>query len=187
MKWLRKKRVLLLLFLGFTLLVFFNSGWLKLFYPIHYKDEIRAYAQENQIDPFMIAAIIRVETNYKANQESHKGALGVMQIMPDTAQWVIDKANFEDVSLDSLKKEPDKNIQIGSWYLKSLYEQFDGNQIAVIAAYNAGPTKVRSWLKSGKWDGHLDTSKDIPFGETRHYVQRVTHYYEQYVSIYKEF
>lgn len=187
MRWLRKKRVLLLLFLGFVVLIFFNTQWLTLFYPIHYKDEIRQHAIENNIDPFMVAAIIRVETNYKADQESVKGALGVMQLMPDTAKWVIGKANLPDVSLESLKREPDKNIQIGSWYLKSLYDQFEGNEIAVIAAYNAGPTKVRSWIKNGKWNGQLETSKDIPFGETRHYVQRVAHYYEQYVKIYKEF
>ncbi|GIP20954.1 lytic transglycosylase domain-containing protein [Paenibacillus sp. J22TS3] len=187
MKWLRKKRVLLLLFLSFIVLIFFNSKWLVLFYPIYYKDEIRHHAAVNHIDPFMVAAIIRVETNYKANQESSKGALGVMQIMPDTAKWVISKAGLPDVSLESLKQEPDKNIQIGSWYLKSLYDQFEGNEIAVIAAYNAGPTKVKSWIKSGKWDGRLETSKDIPFGETRHYVQRVAHYYEQYQDLYKEF
>ncbi|MBP2002517.1 soluble lytic murein transglycosylase [Paenibacillus shirakamiensis] len=187
MKWLRKKRVLLVLFLSFLVLIFVNTQWLTLFYPIHYKDEIRHHAETNKVDPFLVAAIIRVETNYKASQESPKGALGLMQIMPDTAKWIIGKANLPDISLDTLKREPDRNIQLGTWYLKSLYSQFNNNEIAVIAAYNAGPGKVKGWLKSGTWDGRLDTVKNIPIGETRHYVQRVSHYYQQYVDIYKEF
>lgn len=187
MSWLRKKRVLLLIFMGFIAILFLNSYWLSLFYPIHYKDEIRSSAQHYEVDPFMIAAIIKVETNFKNSSESPKGALGLMQIMPDTANWVIMKTKLLEVTLDEVKDIPEKNIEIGTWYLKSLSEQFDGNQIAMIAAYNAGPTNVRNWLKTGKWDGQLETTKQIPFGETRHYVQRVVHYYKQYTSIYDRF
>lgn len=187
MSWLRKKRVLLLLLLGFILILFFNSAWLSLFYPIHYKDEIRQHSSNNNLDPLIVAAIIKVETNYKPGAESKKGALGIMQIMPDTAKWVIEKAKFEEVPLERVKDETEANIQIGTWYLRSLSDQFDGNMVAMIAAYNAGPTNVRNWMKSGRWDGRLETVKNIPFGETRHYVQRVTHYYEQYSKIYEDF
>ncbi|WP_018750432.1 lytic transglycosylase domain-containing protein [Paenibacillus sanguinis] len=187
MSWLRKKRVLLLLFLGFTVLLFFNSTWLSLFYPIYYKNEIRQHAQVNELDPFIVAAIIKVESNYKPGAESRKGALGIMQIMPDTANWVIEMARLPEATLEEIRNETETNIAIGSWYLKSLSDQFGGNQIAMIAAYNAGPTNVKNWLKSGRWDGRLETSKDIPFGETRHYVQRVTHYYKQYSDIYDDF
>jgi len=187
MSWLRKKRVLLLLLLGFILILFFNSAWLSFFYPIPYKEEIRHHARSNGLDPLMVAAIIKVETNYKPGSESKKGALGIMQIMPDTAKWVIEKAKLEDVPLDRVKDETETNIRIGTWYLKSLSNQFDGNMIAVIAAYNAGPTNVKNWLRSGRWDGRLESAKDIPFGETRHYVQRVSHYYKQYSSIYENF
>lgn len=187
MKWLRKKRVLLLLLLGFIVLIFSNSQWLTWFYPIHYKDEIRLHAENNQLDPFMVAAIIRVETNYQPSKQSKKGALGVMQIMPDTAQWVLEKAKLPNVSLDQINHEPETNIEIGTWYLKNLSDQFDGNMVAVIAAYNAGPTRVKSWMKAGTWDGTIETVSNIPVGETRHYVQRVIHYYQQYTDIYKQF
>jgi len=187
MRWLRKKRVLLLLFIGFIILIFFNSAWLSLFYPIHYKEEIRRHAKNNGLDPFIVAAIIKVETNYKSGVESRKGALGIMQIMPDTAQWVISKAKLPETTLDDIRNETETNIQIGTWYLRSLSQQFDGNNIAMIAAYNAGPTNVKNWLKSGRWDGRLETVQNIPFGETRHYVQRVTHYYKQYLKIYDDF
>lgn len=187
MRWLRKKRVLLLLLLGFIVLLFSNSQWLSVFYPIHFKDEIRRHAENNELDPFMVAAIIRVETNYQPSKQSKKGALGVMQIMPDTALWVLEKAKLPEVSLDRINHEPETNIEIGTWYLKELSDQFNGNMIAVIAAYNAGPTRVKTWLKTGVWDGSIDTVSSIPLGETRHYVQRVVHYYEQYTDIYKEF
>lgn len=187
MKWLRKKRVLLLVLLGFIVLLFSNSGWLTLFYPIHYKDEIRHHAENNNLDPFMVAAIIRVETNYKPSKESKKGALGLMQIMPDTAEWVLEQAKLPNVSMDKVNHEPGTNIEIGTWYLNRLSEQFDGNMVAVIAAYNAGPTRVKNWLKTGVWDGSMESASHIPLGETRHYVQRVIHYYEQYTEIYKDF
>lgn len=187
MRWLRKKRVLLVLLLGFIVVLFSNSSWLALFYPIHYKEEIRAHSENYGLDPLMVAAVIKVETNYKTGAESRKGALGLMQIMPDTAQWVIEKAKLEEVELSRVKEETGVNIQIGTWYLDWLRDQFDGNLIAMIAAYNAGPTNVKNWLRSGRWDGRLETAKDIPFGETRHYVQRVAHYYEQYSRIYTQF
>lgn len=186
MSWFRKKRVLLLLFLGFVIILFFNTQWLSWFYPIHYKEEIRVHAEHYELDPLMVAAIIRVESNYRTGVESKKGALGLMQIMPETAKWIIEQAKLEEISLEEVKLETDANIAIGTWYLNSLRKQFDGNDIAVIAAYNAGPTNVKNWLKNGIWDGKLETVKNIPFGETRHYVQRVMHYYEQYKDIYDD-
>lgn len=187
MSWLRKKRVLLLLFIGFTGVLFLTTNWMSWFYPIAYKDEIRKHSKTYEIDPFLVAAIIRAETNFKTGQESRKGAIGLMQLMPDTAKWAMEKAKLPDVSMDRLKHEPSANIELGAWYISSLSRQFDGNLMAVIAAYNAGPGKVQSWLKKGAWDGTEDGIKDIPYGETRHYIQRVMHYYNQYQEIYKEF
>ncbi|MFF2910225.1 lytic transglycosylase domain-containing protein [Paenibacillus sp. NPDC057934] len=187
MSWLRKKRVLLLLFIGFTGILFLGTNWMSWFYPIHYKEEIRKHSTTYEIDPFLVAAIIRVETNFKTGKESKKGAIGLMQLMPDTAKWAMEKAKLPDVSLERLKHEPSVNIELGAWYLSSLSRQFDGNRTAVIAAYNAGPGNVQNWLKQGTWDGTEDNVKDIPFGETRHYVQRVIYYYNQYTDIYKGF
>lgn len=70
---LRKKRVLLILFVGFVLILFLNSNWMSWFYPIQYKDEIRQYSQTYEVDPFLVASIIRVETNFKTSKQSHKG------------------------------------------------------------------------------------------------------------------
>ncbi|MBY0201772.1 lytic transglycosylase domain-containing protein [Paenibacillus cucumis (ex Kampfer et al. 2016)] len=187
MKILRKKRVLLIMFVSFVLVLFLNTNWMAWFYPIEYKEEIRAQSQSYEVDPFLIASIIRVETNFKTSKESKRGAIGLMQLMPDTANWILEQAKIPDTSLEELKHEPGRNIQLGTWYLRNLSDQFSGNEIVMIAAYNAGPGKVSSWLKNGVWDGTLETVKDIPFGETRHYVQRVIYYYNQYVKIYDTF
>jgi soluble lytic murein transglycosylase len=187
MKWLLKKRVLLIIFLGFTAVLFLSTNWMSWFYPIHYKNEIRKHSLTYNMDPFLVAAIIRVETNYKTGRESKKGALGLMQIMPDTATWALEKAKLPDVSMERLKHEPSANIELGTWYLQLLSRQFEGNRIAVIAAYNAGPGNVQRWLDQGTWDGSEEDARNIPIGETRHYVQRVIYYYNQYTEIYNEF
>jgi soluble lytic murein transglycosylase len=82
--------------------------------------------------------------------------------------------------------DPAINIRMGSWYLAALTREFKGNKIAVMAAYNAGPGNVHKWLDSGVWDGKRQTINKIPYGETRHYVQRVSWYYDKYKQIYKD-
>lgn len=185
MRWLIRKRVLLLLLIGLIGVLFLNSNWLaRMMYPIEFKEDIRASASNYGVDPHLIAAIIRTETNYSTGQVSKKGALGLMQIMPDTADWIFQKADFKNVTEDMLQNRPDVSIEVGAWYLQSLHKQFDQNTVAVIAAYNAGPGNVRKWLDSGKWDGKLETADQIPYGETRHYVQRVIYYYNKYKDLY---
>ncbi|NIK76974.1 soluble lytic murein transglycosylase [Paenibacillus castaneae] len=188
MKILLKKRVLLVLLLGLIAILFLKSNWLGTWmYPVYYKQDIRVSASNYGVEPHLVAAIIRSETNYRTGKDSKKGALGLMQIMPDTANWVVQKAGFKEVTEDMLRNRADVSIEVGSWYLKSLHQQFDQNQIAAIAAYNAGPGNVRKWLDSGVWDGKLETVSRIPFGETRHYVQRVIYYYNKYKDLYPSF
>lgn len=184
MRVFRKKRVLMLLFITFVMLLFFSSNWMSWFYPIHFEDEIRLQAEEYDVDPYLIAAIIRVESNFKTGKESNKGAVGIMQLMPTTATWAIEMAKLPEVTLDQIKYEVSPNIQLGTWYLSYLFKQFDGNRALAIAAYNAGPGNVKSWLSKELWDGQLETVKEIPIDQTRHYVQRVLYYYEKYTNIY---
>ncbi|MBD2871581.1 lytic transglycosylase domain-containing protein [Paenibacillus arenilitoris] len=188
MKILIKKRVLLVLLLGLITVLFLKSDWLGAYmYPIYYKQDIRASASNYGVEPHLVAAIIRSETNFKTGRESRKGAIGLMQLMPDTADWVIQKAGFTDVTEDMLRHRADVSIEVGSWYLNSLNRQFGQNKIAAIAAYNAGPGNVRKWLDAGVWDGKMESVKQIPFGETRHYVQRVIYYYNKYKDLYPAF
>ncbi|OPA80929.1 lytic transglycosylase [Paenibacillus selenitireducens] len=185
MNLLRKKRVLLVIFIAFVTVLFFRSAWMGTWlYPIPYKDVIEKHAKNYEVDPLLVAAIIRVESNYKPSQESRKGALGMMQVMPNTASWIIEQAKFDAVTLEDLKHEPEPNIQIGTWYIASLLTRFDQNKYAALAAYNAGPTVVAKWLQNETWDGSIEQVKKIPYGETKNYVQRVVYYYNKYNDIY---
>ncbi|GAA3401548.1 lytic transglycosylase domain-containing protein [Paenibacillus hodogayensis] len=186
MRFLRKKRVFVLLFVSLLILLFYNTAWLgKWVYPIRHDQDIALSARSYGVDPFMVAAIIRVETNFNPDKVSRKGAVGLMQLMPDTAEWVVQKAGYAEETSQLLHRA-DVNIEVGAWYLKSLYNQFDNNPIAVLAAYNAGPGNARKWLDNGTWDGTLKGLGNIPFGETRHYVQRVLYYYDKYAKLYED-
>ncbi|MBP1154632.1 MULTISPECIES: lytic transglycosylase domain-containing protein [unclassified Paenibacillus] len=186
MSFWRKKRVFALLLLTFLLFLFLGSNVLgRILYPIQFEQEIRQSAQKYQLDPFLIAAVIRVETNYRTDVTSNKGAYGLMQLMPDTSDWIIEKASFPSTFKNRLD-DPAVSIELGSWYLNWMYKQFDGNTFAVLAGYNAGHGKVSRWLQEGQWDGTLDNTDQIPYGETKRYVQRVTYYYDKYYKTYAE-
>ena len=164
-----------------------QSQWVKQrLYPVAYRDDIRASALTHGVEPHLVAAVIRVESNFRTGRVSSKGALGIMQIMPDTANWIEEQARYEGVTTEMIRDRADVGIEMGTWYLASLLRRFDGNQTAAVAAYNACPGNVSAWLNEGVWDGTLASSDDIPFGETRRYVQRVNYYYNKYKSIYPE-
>jgi len=185
--------VFAVLFLLFIVFLFYNSSWLgQRMYPIKYEQDIRISAAQLGVDPLLIAAIIRVESNYKPNLKSKKDAIGLMQIMPDTAAWIVQQAGFAHLTEADLVKE-DVNIHIGAWYIRSLRQEFasvlDGSSkldtIALIAAaYNAGPGNVSRWIGNGVWDGSYANASLIPYGETRHYIQRIVYYYKKYDELY---
>ena len=184
MKFFRKKRTFAVLFIIFLLVLFYNSTWLgKLLYPIRFEKDIAASAQNYGVDPVLLAAIIRVESNFNPKLISKKGAVGLMQLMPETASWIVEQAGYAAETLNMLHRA-DVNIEIGAWYLKSLHRQFDNNTIVVLAAYNAGPGNAKKWLETNVWDGTLEHVGQIPFGETRHYIQRVVYYYKKYDWLY---
>ncbi|WP_163854762.1 lytic transglycosylase domain-containing protein [Paenibacillus elgii] len=186
MSFWRKKRVFALLLLTFVIFLFLSSTYVgRMLYPIRYEQEIRQNAAKYDLDPFLVAAVIRVESNYLTETESKKGAYGMMQLMPDTANWIIDKARFSEEFRNRLN-DPAVSIELGSWYLNWLSKQFNGNRIAVLAGYNAGHGKVSRWLQENEWDGTLQNADRIPYGETRHYIQRVMYYYNKYEKLYGE-
>ncbi|CAM3882039.1 lytic transglycosylase domain-containing protein [Cohnella lubricantis] len=183
----KRRRVVLLLLIIIVGLLFIQSEWLgRTIYPIYYKEEIKQSAELYELDPLLIASIIRVESNYKPRAVSPKGAIGIMQLMPDTAEWILSHDNFGSISLDDIGRQPEAGIRIGTWYMKDLLRQFDGNLVVSLAAYNAGPGKVRQWLKDRTWDGKAESVADIPYGETRQYVQKVLHYYNKYKEVHKD-
>lgn len=157
---------------------------LKWMYPLYHYDVIEQNALTFQVDPMLVAAIVRVESKFNENNVSHAGAIGLMQLMPETAQWIADQSGLAYSSPEDLAK-PNTNIRLGSWYVSYLEKRFEGNRVAALAAYNSGPSRVEKWLKEGTWDGTIEHLEQLPVGETRHFVQRVLYNYERYKEIYK--
>lgn len=163
-------------------------------YPINYQSQIRTAAQEARVDPLLVASVIRVESKFKTKDVSHAGAVGLMQLMPETAGWIqkkmkVDKnAHSGSIATGKITRQqlanPAQNIRLGAWYIHYLTKQFNGNEVAAMAAYNAGPKRVGQWLAHDKWNGKLSTIQEIPVGETRHFVDRVFYNYHLYGRIY---
>ena len=133
-------------------------------YPLTYKQNIETYSKTYQLDPYFVASVIWVESKYNADAVSGKGAMGLMQIMPDTGGWIAEKLGRDDFISEDLLK-PETNIEFGCWYLSYLFERFDENEQLVAAAYNSGPGRVDEWLDSEDYglNGELVF---IPYGET---------------------
>lgn len=186
MRRLHRKRWFALVMLLLVLILFYRSNWLgRVIYPISYRDDIDSASVAAGVDPLLVAAVIRVESNYRPDQRSSKGAIGIMQVMPDTAEWMFTRESFRSYKLNDLQ-DPTKNIKLGTAYLSLLHQQFQYNQVIAVASYNAGPGNVNKWLNNNVWDGQLATVDQIPFGETRRYVSKVMYYYKKYRDVYAE-
>ncbi len=133
--------------------------------PLQHDDIIRQQAADKRLDPAMIAAVIYAESRFH-DQESHAGALGLMQITPQTAH-VIERLSGGTSFVTSDLSDPQINISYGSYYLRYLLDHYDGNEVAALAAYNAGTGNV------DKWGGSQLGESDIRFPETRAYVNEV--------------
>lgn len=186
--WRKFRRRLTGLLLGLLALAMVaqSNPFRRLLNPIHYREEIVAAAREFDLDPRLVAAVIRVESKYRASALSPKGAAGLMQIMPDTGTWIAQQMHLDEFLLEHLQ-DPVVNIRLGTWYLADLHREFDGDLTLVLAAYNGGRGKVREWLASEQWAGGYHQIAQIPFKETRDFVQRVVLNYHLYCEIYPAF
>ena len=147
----------------------------ELRFPIAYQEHIASYAKKNSIDPSWAFAIARRESSFMRDAHSSAGAKGLMQIMPATAKQLERKSVSTRYLLNAKN-----NIKLGTKYLKRLYDQYDGNLVLATASYNAGPYRVKQWLKKGNSlpaDIWIET---IPFKETREYVKSVFAYQQIY-------
>lgn len=155
-------------------------------YPLGYRNIIVKYSQEYDIDPFLIASVINVESRYDKLALSSKDAKGLMQISPQTGEWASEVLNIDNYSEEDLF-QPDLNIRIGSWYLNRLFKEFDGNLDLILAAYNAGSGNVNKWIGDEEYCQDGTTLKKIPFKETEDYLVRVDNNYKIYSKIYKNY
>ena len=151
------------------------------FYPMKYKENIVEIAEKTGVESALIASIANVESNFKEGAISNKGAVGIMQIMPRTAEWIagINKIKYEEDMLQSASY----NIELGSLYLAYLINFFDDVQLG-ICAYNAGQGNVQSWLSNSEYSINGKALKKIPFKETQNYLVKVNKNYHYYKNRY---
>lgn len=142
-------------------------------YPLEYKAEIRTACAEHDVDTALVAAVIRAESRFRPNAVSHKGAVGLMQIMPATAEYIYNSPSFRRGGIaigddGVVLIDPKTNIAMGVFYLKYLLEKF-GDVRTALMAYNAGEGNVAKWLQ----EAGTDKLECTPFQETNKYVEKV--------------
>lgn len=168
-----------------SLIVVFTNIYNKAVYPIRYSKYVEKYSKEYKIDPYLVYAIIKAESNFKQDATSNKGAKGLMQVTDSTGKWIAEKLKIDGFEINDLY-DPEINIKIGCWYVDNLRTEFDGNTILAITAYNSGIGRVKQWLTDRNLSAngvHLDK---IPFVETDSYVKRIIKSYNAYKKIYQE-
>lgn len=158
-------------------------GIKKYIYPCKYADLISEFSSEYDLDPYLVLAIIKTESNFNANAESNKGAKGLMQIMDSTGKWISENLGSEYYDPNILF-EPEVNIKFGCWYLKNLLQEFDDLSLA-LAAYNGGSGNVTKWLKNPEYSSDGENLTYIPFKETKKYVDKVNTRYNIYKFLYQ--
>lgn len=163
-------RVFFAIFFTFSL-VFLTFFGMSCFYgytfPIKFEEEVSSACETFDVEKDVVFSIINVESHFRPNCVSKKGAVGLMQVLPSTAQDICGQAGLENFDL----YEPVDNIFLGTFYISKLIERF-GDLNTAISAYNAGPTNVSKWLKDENFSADGKTLKKIPFPETENYVKK---------------
>ena len=147
-------------------------------FPLKYKSYITESATKYNLSASVVASVINAESNFNKNAVSHKGAIGLMQILPSTAEWINSQIYNTDFSKELLKN-PQINIEMGCFYLNYLSKKFD-NLTCVLCAYNAGETVVRQWLNNPEYSTDKQTLTKIPYSETNNYVKKIQNYIKVY-------
>lgn len=157
----------------------YNTGK-QVTYPVAYGDWIIEYSAKNELDPFLVMAVIKQESNFVP--EAHSGvAGGLMQLTEETAEW-----NAKELGISNYDfMDPETNINLGCHYLKYLIDHYENTDTA-LAAYNGGMGNIDSWLADSNYSSDRVTLDYIPFSETRNYVIRVNNYWEHYTELYGE-
>ena len=154
----------------------------ELFYPLSWKRELREAADRAGLDRHLVAAVVREESSFSSQARSRAGARGLMQLMPDTARPMVLRRGLA-LGAGELLEEPRLNLELGAEFLGKLLREFGDPRLAV-AAYNAGPVRVREWWQARRSDDLEAFVEQIPFDETRYFVKRVLVSWEEYRRIY---
>ena len=153
-----------------------------LFYPLKYKDLIVAQARQSELDPALVAALVRTESSFDPNALSPVGAMGLMQLIPDTGDWIAFRLK-EEFDPEMLY-DPEFNLRYGCWYLKFLSGRYDGDVKCIAAAYHAGSGAVDKWLEDEAYSSDGRTLSEIPYAQTAKYAETILERYEIYKTLY---
>lgn len=151
-------------------------------YRTDYYEYVDKYAKQYDVDPYLIFAIIKAESNFNEYAISNKGAQGLMQLMYSTAEEIANKSNI-DINEQNIL-QPDININIGTKYISMLIQKYQNINLA-LAAYNAGSGNVDNWINDGILLKDGSNIENIPFVETNQYVRKILRDYKIYQQIYK--
>lgn len=167
------------------LFVLFKDKLLKIIYPKTYSEIISVYAEEYDVEENLIYAVIKAESNFNSEAVSNREAIGLMQIVEDTA---IDVANKNQINIDTENiteelLDIDNNINIGTKYLSTLLTQY-GNVEVALAAYNAGIGTVNNWIEKQIIQADGSDIENIPYKETNNYVRKILRDYGIYNELY---
>lgn len=155
----------------------------KIYYPLNYVRYIEKYSNKYNVDPYLISAVIYEESRFRPAAYSKRGAIGLMQIIPSTASWISKYVYREKIKTSSLY-QPEKNIELGVWYLNYLEKKY-GRDDLVLAAYNSGYKNVDKWLNKALIDGKSIDEIEITFTETRQFIDRVKQTRAIYENLYQ--
>ena len=153
--------------------------WHSLF-PFPYETEILKYAKQDDINPLLSISVMRKESTFNPTIDSVVGAVGLMQIVPPTAKWVAGQIDMSEYSLTN----PEDNIRIGTWYLSHNHHRYEDDSLLAAASYNAGTANVNAWLQRYDISDRDGFVEQIPFPETKDYVEGVFGNYWNYLRLY---
>ena len=178
----KKQIIIVAIILIFCILIAFRIQ--KIIYKKDYEEYVQKYSQQYNVDENLVYALIKAESNFNANAQSSKGAIGLMQLMETTAQDVCKRMDL-NISNNELKEkllEPEININIGTKYLSILIQQYGNVEIA-ITAYNAGIGTVDNWIEKDIIKADGSNVEKIPYKETNNYVRKILRDYKIYTNL----
>lgn len=183
----KKPIMIALILIGALLLAFLLDAGISLIekklHPMEYKEIIEKYAAEYNIPEYVILSVINTESKFDPNATSYVGAMGLMQMMPETFLWLSSSEHLgENLDVDSVY-DPEVSIRYGCYYLRYLFQKFY-NWDTVFAAYNGGEGNVAKWLVDPEYSDGKGNLTHIPFKETRNYVKKVNRNIKYYKNTY---
>ena len=187
-KKLIKRMIILGIIVAIALVLFkvvrIQDSILRRIYPIDYPEYVEKYAEQNEVDKYMIYAIIKAESNFKPEVKSQSKAIGLMQLLEETALEMSNSIDNQDITEEELY-DPETNIKLGTFYYAYLLNHYQGNNILALTAYNAGMGNVDTWIKTGVIQSDGSDIENIPYKETNNYVRKILRDYQIYLRLYE--